>query len=73
MYFLKKLKKQKKPVRLTNNYIEEIIEIPKYKSEKEKIENQLNYIIEKFPDMCKLILELRNRVKILEDKDYFYI
>ena len=64
--FLKKFKKQKKPVRLTQNQIEEIIEIAKYKLEEEKVEKELIYILEKFPEICQLILELNERVNRLE-------
>lgn len=65
--FLKKFKKQKKPVRLTQNQIEEIIEIAKYKLEEEKVEKELIYILEKFPEICQLILELNERVNRLEN------
>jgi len=65
--FLKKFKKEKKPVRLTQNQIEEIIEIAKYKLEEEKVEKELIYILEKFPEICQLILELNERVNRLEN------
>ena len=65
--FLKKFKKEKNPVRLTQNQIEEIIEIAKYKLEEEKVEKELIYILEKFPEICQLILELNERVNRLEN------
>ena len=65
--FLKQFKKEKKPVRLTQNQIEEIIEIAKYKLEEEKVEKELIYILEKFPEICQLILELNERVNRLEN------
>lgn len=65
--FLKKFKKVKKPVKLTQNQVEEIIEFAKEKLEEEKVEKELMYILDKFPEICNYVLLLNERVTNLEN------
>lgn len=67
--FFKKFKKVKKPVKLTQNQVEEIIELAKEKIEEEKIEREMIYILEKFPEICEYILTLTKRIEKLENTD----
>lgn len=67
--FLKKFIKFKKPVKLTQNQVEEIIELAKEKIEEEKIEREMLYILEKFPEICENILTLTKRIEKLENTD----
>ena len=64
---LKKFKKEKKQIKLTQNQIEEIIELAKEKLEAEKLERELIYILEKFPETYQFILQLNERVIALEN------
>lgn len=68
--FLKNFKNnKKKSFKLTQNQTQEIIEMAKEKIEEEKIQRELIYILEKFPEICEFILELNNRIKRLEETD----
>ena len=71
--FLKKFKKEKKPLKLTQNQVEEIIELAKEKIEEEKIEREMIYILEKFPEICEYILILTKRIEKLENTDSLHI
>lgn len=71
--FLKNFKKEKKQIRLTQNQTEEIIELAKQQLEAEKLERELIYILEKFPEIYQFILKLNERVIALENINILYV
>ena len=64
---LKKFKKEKNQIKLTQNQIEEIILDKIMFIYLEKLERELIYILEKFPETYQFILQLNERVIALEN------
>lgn len=62
--------KRKKPIRLTENQINEIIEMSKMKKKEKEIYNKINLMLYQYDEICGYIYELEDI--ILNTKDIVY-
>ena len=69
--FLKFFKKKSK--KLKESQIKEIVEFARLKQQEKKIEEELLFILDKFPEIYELILQLYDRIIDLENNRITYL